>query len=47
LIADYDNDGWKDVFITNGFLRDYTNMDFLEIHGRLLAGQACNGGRTF
>ena len=29
LIADYDNDGWKDVFVTNGYLRDYTNMDFL------------------
>lgn len=30
LVADYDNDGWKDVFITNGFLRDYTDMDFLK-----------------
>ncbi|MEJ7830479.1 MAG: VCBS repeat-containing protein, partial [Segetibacter sp.] len=29
LIADYDNDGWKDLFVTNGYLRDYTNMDFL------------------
>lgn len=29
LFADYDNDGWKDLFITNGYLRDYTNMDFL------------------
>lgn len=28
LMADFDNDGWKDLFITNGFLRDYTNMDF-------------------
>ena len=30
LFADYDNDGWKDLFITNGYLRDYTNMDFLD-----------------
>ncbi|UTA66316.1 VCBS repeat-containing protein [Emticicia sp. 21SJ11W-3] len=30
LFADYDNDGWKDLFITNGYLRDYTNMDFLK-----------------
>lgn len=29
LFADYDNDGKKDLFITNGYLRDYTNMDFL------------------
>ncbi len=30
LFADYDNDGWKDLFVTNGYLRDYTNMDFLK-----------------
>ena len=30
LFADYDNDGWKDLFITNGYLRDYTNMDFIK-----------------
>ncbi len=27
LIADYDNDGYKDLFVTNGIDRDYTNMD--------------------
>jgi enediyne biosynthesis protein E4 len=30
LIADFDNDGWKDVHITNGLGRDPTNIDFLE-----------------
>lgn len=30
LIADLDNDGWKDVHITNGLGRDPTNVDFLE-----------------
>lgn len=30
LVADYDNDGWKDLYITNGYLRDYTNMDFMK-----------------
>ncbi len=30
LFVDLDNDGWKDLFITNGYLRDYTNMDFLK-----------------
>ena len=29
-LADYDNDGWKDLFVTNGYQRDYTNMDFLK-----------------
>ncbi|HTE30963.1 MAG TPA: VCBS repeat-containing protein, partial [Chryseolinea sp.] len=30
LFADFDNDGWKDLFVTNGYLRDYTNMDFMK-----------------
>lgn len=30
LLADYDNDGWKDLFITNGYYRDYTNLDFIK-----------------
>ena len=30
LIADLDNDGWKDVHIANGLGRDPTNIDFLE-----------------
>ena len=30
LFADFDNDGWKDLFVTNGYARDYTNMDFLK-----------------
>ncbi|MEM8969102.1 MAG: FG-GAP-like repeat-containing protein, partial [Bacteroidota bacterium] len=29
LIADFDNDGQKDVFITNGYLRDITDLDFI------------------
>ncbi|HLL44605.1 MAG TPA: VCBS repeat-containing protein, partial [Segetibacter sp.] len=36
LFADYDNDGWKDLFVTNGFLRDFTNMDFLKFRGDYL-----------
>lgn len=30
LMADLDNDGWKDIHITNGLGRDPTNIDFLE-----------------
>lgn len=29
LFADFDNDGFKDLFITNGYFRDYTNLDFI------------------
>jgi len=30
LFADMDDDGWKDLFVTDGYLRDFTNMDFLK-----------------
>jgi hypothetical protein len=33
LFADYDNDGWKDMYVTNGFTRDFTNMDFMKYMG--------------
>lgn len=29
LFADFDNDGWKDLFITNGFRQDINNLDFI------------------
>jgi enediyne biosynthesis protein E4 len=30
LFADFDNDGLKDLFVSNGYLRDFTSMDFLK-----------------
>ncbi|WP_211237780.1 VCBS repeat-containing protein [Dyadobacter alkalitolerans] len=33
LLADFDNDGYKDLFVSNGYLRDYTNKDFLKYWG--------------
>jgi hypothetical protein len=30
LIADFDHDGWKDIYVTNGYYRDYTNLDFIK-----------------
>jgi len=29
LIADFDNDGWKDIFVANGIYQDLTDQDFL------------------
>jgi hypothetical protein len=29
LFADFDNDGLKDLFVTNGYLRESTNLDFM------------------
>jgi len=30
LFADFDLDGWKDLYISNGYETDYTNMQFLK-----------------
>lgn len=29
LLADYDNDGYRDLFVTNGFRRDLGNLDYI------------------
>jgi hypothetical protein len=33
LIFDFDNDGNKDIFVSNGILKDIMSMDFLEFYG--------------
>lgn len=37
LLADFDNDGWKDMHITNGVGRDFINADFLEFSNQVLS----------
>lgn len=35
LSFDFNNDGWKDIFVSNGISRDLTNQDFLAYFGSL------------
>ncbi|MEQ9438270.1 MAG: VCBS repeat-containing protein [Cyclobacteriaceae bacterium] len=39
LLADYDNDGLQDLFVSNGFKRAFTNNDFLAYQADLLTRQ--------
>ena len=32
LMADFDNDGWKDIYISNGYRRDVTDMDYTNFY---------------
>ncbi|WP_439489033.1 VCBS repeat-containing protein [Algoriphagus sp.] len=40
LFFDANNDGQKDLFVTNGYFRDYTNRDFLKYKGDYYFKQA-------
>lgn len=35
LLADFNNDGWKDIHVTNGIGRDFINADFLEFSNEI------------
>jgi enediyne biosynthesis protein E4 len=39
LFADFDNDGHKDLFVSNGFLKDFTNLDFINYRNEYLQNQ--------
>lgn len=38
LMADFDNDGWKDMHITNGMGRDLINADFIQYRSLVTMG---------
>lgn len=40
LWADMDNDGWKDLMVTNGYPKDITNRDFVDYKANLLRTQS-------
>ncbi|GGF41155.1 VCBS repeat-containing protein [Echinicola rosea] len=42
LFFDANNDGYKDLYITNGYYRDYTNRDFLKYKGDYYFQKAIN-----
>jgi enediyne biosynthesis protein E4 len=42
LMADFDNDGWKDLVISNGYRRDITNLDYVVY----LNSQSSSYGKT-
>ncbi len=47
LIADFDNDGHPDLFVSNGYKRDFTNMDFLKFKADIqMNGPQGNGQKT-
>jgi hypothetical protein len=44
LFADFDNDGWKDLFISNGIPHDITNMDVVKYTSGYNVDQAGKAG---
>ncbi len=44
LFADFDNDGWKDLFVTNGYLRESTNLDFIKYNVQEALAEAARKG---
>ncbi len=37
LFADFNNDGWKDLFISNGYRQDVTNLDYISYTQKVAA----------
>jgi hypothetical protein len=46
LIADFDLDGYKDIFVTNGIAKDVTSQDYLALLTEQRAAQQIAGGKN-
>ncbi|MBO0949374.1 VCBS repeat-containing protein [Fibrella forsythiae] len=46
LLADFDNDGRKDLYVTNGIVRDFTSMDFLKYDVQAAKEQVAAQGKS-
>jgi hypothetical protein len=47
LIFDFENDGNKDIFVSNGILKDIMSMDFLEFKGNQARANDADGQHRF
>ncbi len=48
LTFDFNNDGWKDIFVSNGISKDLTNQDFLDyFSSQEMMNQIRTGGFNF
>lgn len=46
-LDDFDNDGWQDLFFSNGMTRNWLNSDLLAEQGRMGGFGSAKGGRVF
>ena len=46
LMADFDNDGWKDIHITNGLTKDVTNNDYAAYRNEQAKNEYSFGGEN-
>ena len=46
LLADFDNDGWKDLLVTNGIYRRPNDLDYIDFVGQTAIQSSLAGGVT-
>ena len=45
LMADFDNDGWKDIFVANGIYKDLLDQDYIQFNSPDKVGAAIREGK--